>query len=245
MAWFKCVGPIEGGGGISLPTNFWKGNQTDYDNLSSYDDSTLYEVIQTVNTRSTMSYTYDCINKIYIGSTQVFPVQKDGYDFVIEDITFPSSGDNDYQIKTGIDLIGHSSGNYNRNWQLEFKVELDSNPQISGDYVILGGQRSTSGLWEIYLNSSGDLYLFGHGVSDANYCSGANNHDIKIVRDGETLYVYKDNVLEYTKTGYLQNDYGEGSSTDYGLQINRYSGNSNYRFPGTIHYLKFKWLPTT
>ncbi len=231
---------IEGGGSVTLPTKFWQGNQTDYDNLSVYDDNTLYYVILPYNVRSSSSSDFNPTYRIYIGSNQVFPVKKDGYDYVLEDITFPDAGNNDYKIPTGINII--NADNCERDWQLEFKAETGANPSISGDYVIIGGQRISSGLWEIYLNSSGDLYLFGHGVSDSRYCQGANNHDIKIIRDSGTLYVYKDDVLENTITGYYQKDEQTGNNKDYSWMVNFYSGNGQYRFPGTIHYLKFKWL---
>ena len=235
---------IGGGGGISLPTNFWKGSQSDYDNLQSYDDNTLY-YIEIHSADKDQSRIAHFTSKIYLGTNQIFPVQKDGYDFYIENFdcpnTVPGNSDNDYAINTGILL--HTTENVNRPWQLEFKAELAQSPAVSTDHVIIGGWRDQSQIYEIYLNNSGNLCVYAAGISDSSKVTDANNHDIKMIRNGSSIEIYKDDVLSTTLTGF--NPGTTSGSYVYPLMLNYYSRNENYRFHGTIHYLKFKWLPTT
>lgn len=233
-----------GGGGTTMPTKYWCGNQSEYDALQSYDDDTLYQ-IQVLYGNRTNYYT-NYTSRFYIGSEQIFPPVLEGYDYFIENLSFPDTDASgrepyDYEIDTGIRLSTPS--NYQKPWQLEFKATLSQTASLSGDQVIIGSGNSNGAIKEIYFNTSGDLCMYGNNISDEQKMSDANGHDIKIIHDGTDITIYKDGVLATTLSDCQQQS--DGDSTDLSLGICRYTNNRSYRFHGTIHYLKFKWLPTS
>ncbi len=227
MNFYRC-GAAGGGGGITLPTNFWHGDQNRYNAIEEKDPNTLYHLERPgVNNRNDTF-------AIYLGETQLFPIVEEGYDWCIYNLYFPNSNDtgcdnSDYEIDTGLCLE-----NGNRDWQIEFKATL-SNGSLSGDQVICGTGTNTI-LKECYFNTSGGLCLYGSGISDSQYVTNCSGHDMKFIfiRSENSLYIYKDGELADTRTGIGR------PSTGYYLGISRYS--SSYRFHGTIDYFKFKWL---
>lgn len=230
MAWYKCIG--SNSGGISLPTKYWHGTQDEYDNLSNYSNDTIYNIEHIV----TGSYMNNVV-KIMIGQNQIFPYELSGYDWYMNNMFFPDTNATEtdnlwYSIDMGI-LLG-SSENINKNWQMEFKATLSQTATLSGDQIIVG-TGSNEDIKEIYLNTSGNLCISANGISDTSYISNANGYDIKIIRDGSNLELYKDGILVDTLTTYSQS-----LNTRYYLGISRYT--NNYRFHGTIEYFKFKWL---
>lgn len=235
MAWFKCTGGS--GGGIILPNTIWYGTKSQFDALTSKDPGTLYYVKRIANGDSS---NINNSRGIYIGEDQIFPPKRGGYDLWIENLYFPDTNDTgltntDYQIDTGLAFC--SSDNISRDWQLEFKATL-STGSISGDQVICGCGNSNGMLYEVYLNTSGGLCIYGSGISDGQKVADANGHDIKLIfsRANNTIEVYKDGTLETTLTGI-----GSPSANDaYELGICKYK--NSYRFHGTINYMKFKWL---
>lgn len=250
MAWFKCVGPIEGGG-MTLPTNYLRCSKEHYTNLQNKDPNTLYFIDTIKNIRSSWnSRIIDGIREIYLGTQMIYPIKKDGYDWCIENLEFPdalgtdsetgkSYTVSDYEINMDIDLT--SSENINKNFQIEFKATLSQTASLSGDQVIFGGTMSRSGIFECYLNTSGHLYFYANGISDSKFIDDANDHDIKIVRDGSNIEFYKDGTLITTVSTYAP----DSNYSGFPIGIARYNNNSSATFHGTIHYLKFKWLPTT
>ena len=233
---------IEGGGGMILPTKFWQGNQSEYDALSAYTDDTLYLIQQIYAQRNT--YDVNFTQKIYIGDKQVFPQKVEGYDYFIENLTFPDSISSpkiaaDLGILTDIDM--ELTETYQRDWQLEFNCEYSQTASIGGDQVVFGCQSTNKSISEVYFNTSGKLCLCGGGISDTSYLDDAIGHDIKLIyRNGTGLEIYKDNVYQRTLSSYSQRE--NTQPCRYCKSIGQWGTNRSYYFHGTIHYLKFKWL---
>ena len=233
-----------GSGEINAPTKFWQGLQSQYDALVSYESDRMYTIVATINQMSdTMSGYINKISKIYIGDTLVYPVEEQGYDWCITDYFLPdnnasTNGDNrDYDVNVGVYF--QSDANKNRDWQIEFKATLSTGSYSSSDQVLFGqGNNSSARLKEVYFNASGNLYISGNSISDIEYISDANGHDIKMIYSNTngTIELYKDGTLVNTITG-VPTSY---SAANYELGLCRYK--SSYRFHGTINYFKFKWL---
>ena len=247
MAYFRCgSGNSGGGGGLSVPTNVWYGTQSQFDDISTKDNNTLY-YIQKRSYHGNINGTYtSTIDGIYIGNTKLYPIVKDGWDYVIENVYFPDTNPTglynvDYELNTGLQV--NSAENKDRDFQIEFKATLSTTASLSGDQLLFGCGTSASSYYsifrEVYLNTSGALCISGNNINDTSYVNDCSGHDMKFIfsRANNSLEIYKDGTLATTL-----NNIGTVTASDYDfdLGISRY--NNNYRFHGTLNYFKFKWL---
>lgn len=199
-------------------------SESDFDNLDVKDGNTVYEVYH--NTFGTQ------ILKKYQGDKRIINYKQDisEYEFWYEDVAciskpYDKSSDSSEIVNTGITWNEFISND----WQIEFNVTSMLN---SSESAIIGS--NTSGNFEIYFNSSNNLYIYGFGPDRAmTDCNGA---DIKITFNHTTkeTKVYRNDVLIDTFTASAS-----GSSSAY---IQLFDYRNNYKFLGIVKYIGFKWL---
>lgn len=199
-------------------------SETDFANLSTKEDDTLYEVYH--NNFGTQ------IIERYQGSKRILNHKQDisEYEFWYEDVACiqqprNKSSDTSEIVNTGItwdDFISHD-------WQIEFNATSMLN---SSESAIIGS--NTSGNLEIYFGSTNNLYIYGFGPDRAmTDCNGA---DIKITFNHTTkeTNVYKNDVLIDTFTA--------SASSSSSAYIQLFDYRDNYKFLGIVKYIGFKWL---
>ncbi len=200
------------------PQTIWRGSVSQYDELSTIDNTRVYVITNTTN-----------CPYMKLGSVSVTPPSEPGYEAVIRDYTSPSNGSfSDYMIP-----IAQINKYSTKGWQLEFNVNATNRER---DNVICGTGSGNRGLREVYIKQDGTFWLYDENFGDHQVYSGSiTNKDVIIRRaiGSGSFEVIVDGTTVYTGT--ISN-----YSNDYTLAVGNY--NSNYNFTGTINYLKFKWL---
>lgn len=226
-----CKDFFEGGGGISAVSKIWFGTQAEYESISVPDDGTMYVIKQKDETYGI----FQSIQKIYIGSTIVFPAIKTGYDYWIDDYYVPDNALtylNYYKTDTGIAL--NNATNKTRDYEIVFNGNPSKNSALGNiDRVVCGTKNTGTGIREVYFDRNGALHVY-EGTTDAMAYSGdASNKDIVIRREGTTLTVSVEGVVVDTRTC-------DRSESNFILGIGKYS--DSYAWIGTLNYFGFRWL---
>jgi len=216
MAWFKCIGSIQGGG-----TNVSKTvliSETDFANLSQKESDTLYEVWHD-GTKGSQ------VLKRYIGNDRITRKGDiSDYEFWYEDVCCTNKD------AEAVPLSISWNDFISRDWQLEF----NSNTYITSSESCIFGSDS-DGVLEIYYSSAHNLCIYGWGPDIG--ISGCENQDIKIVYDhtNNECNVYKNDTLVQTFTP-------NSKSSNLNLRLFSYKQNNNYVYNGIVKYIGFKWL---
>lgn len=216
MAWFKCIGSIQGGGTSITKTVLL--SETEYANLVTKEDDTLYEVYH--DDRGSQ-----ILNR-YVGSTRITRKENsDDYEFWYEDVFC-----NERESETV--LLDISWNDFiSRDWQLEF----NANTYITSSESCIFGSDS-DGVLEMYFYGSDHRFsIFGWGPD--NSIADCMNQDMKIVYNhtNNEVNVYKNDVVVQTFTP-------SSKSSNLNVRLFSYKQNYNYKYGGLVKYIGFKWL---
>lgn len=224
MSWFRCTGGNGGGSAEITETVFL--TETEWNNLSVKDGSTIYYVTNENG---------DMVLYTYLGDKRILNKSDiSDYEFWYENLKFPrnmGSGNyayNYYRLNHGIKL--NSAENLGRSWQLEFNVSPQAGS--SSENVVIGTDTSSGQNIEIYFSSSSTtLSLYGKISATIN---NAADKDIIIKFENNVVTVSLDgvitNTINYTPTEDNTNNFVVANYRNY------------YCFSGIMKYIGFKWL---
>lgn len=233
MAWFKCIGSIQGGTDISEIVRL---TETEWSNLQTKDDNKMYLVTNDHG---------DMVRKQFQGNRRILREQNpEDYDVYYEDLYFPaeldtSSGNYESadQYAFDTDVSPFSSENSSRSFEVTFNVD----PHLSQNYGnVLAFHTYQSGyVGQIYVHKTNNVYGFGIALKSSSdvyrHSSDITNKDVRIVVDKTNLEVkcYVDDVLVNTSS-FTNFEY------DSPFRIGFYGGYSP--FNGKMEHVSFKWL---
>lgn len=176
MGWSLC-----GGGSAEFPSNYWSGTQSQYDALSTHSDDTWYNVTDTLGVHTTA---------IYVGDTLIYSRELD-YDYYIEDVQMSGLGS---AIDTGITLF--STANINRNFQIDFKINLNGNPSEQAFFGDLNDQANGTSLLVYNSGNSGRIYSKPL-INDSSVNSNLDNKDVNVIKNDGNLIIVVDGSVVY------------------------------------------------
>lgn len=205
-------GTIQGSGGSNV-SNVSKLTETEYANLSTKDNNTIY-IITPDNRDDIILYQYQGNNRI---------VSKDisDYEFWYENVYLSNS----FSITTNVNIGGT---NYNRDWQIEMNLEK---PFAANNIAIIGFENTSA---DFDQPSGYDLQGYNlFGTSSQQIVQNFPDKDIIIKKENGTVTVTADGVQTFTSNVFDDIDANM-------ILFNYYSG--NYYWQGWINYIGFKWL---
>lgn len=221
-----------GGGGQDI-SEIVRLTSTEYDALQTKDDTKLYQI--------GTSAASELITKSFQGNKRILRKQDiSDYEFWYEDLYFPYKyNSSDYILPFGFGI--ETQENYQKNWQLEFKVTIPTGTDPnSSEFPVFGTVDSSGRYLEFYVSRNGTGFkIFSNDYSDSSV-GNLSGTDVVVKREGNVLTISSDGVTTATLTW-------NGSSYDDSalMYIGRYKRSNLYLMSGFIEYIGFKWLPTT
>lgn len=166
--WFPTVYKNETG--LNKPLNIWVGSLSEYNNLPSKDNTTLYKIYY--------NSIYPSVE--FIGETQIYPIDKLIGDYHTL-ISFFGTDHSNYD--TGFQWLSN-------NFELEFSLK-DSN--FTGTQVLISSS-TTSPNFNIILNGT-NLRLYTTGYNQTIIDTIQANTKYRIVKNGSDVKIYRENTL--------------------------------------------------
>lgn len=212
--YFRCTNIGSGGGGSPI-TDYWFGNQTDFEAVQTKLPTTEY-VVETDDGRP---------YRIYHGSTLIFPTAAEigDYDFYIKDVDF-------YGEQNSVKFWQYD---YTKDWRIDMKATIDTT--TTNENIIFGSTNGSgsAGSFEFffYQNANWRIYVVPTLSGDRNL-GNLNGQDITIIhqndmlsfytRSGSTLTLIKEWAYvptsasnNYFYLGRYKTTYGTGVHIDY------------------------------
>ena len=166
------------GGGGTIPTKFWNGTLAQYQALVNKSDDTVYYCY---------AIGYIGTTAVYVGEQKIYPVNEDpmNYELYMENCQVGP-----YNFDTGIHWF--NGNDFELTWVFAYS-------SYGGTEVLFGNNNDSGHNFNMIMIGT-QLRIYGLGTDQYIIDTIVPNVTYKVIRKGESIYIYREDTLLETRT---------------------------------------------